>query len=434
MSNSTFPILSVKDNVLTSIDGNKSFFYKIIAKDLSQMDEIQVRNYINNISNGLNQLDTDSYYKFYQISGDSYLQTNSTNLPAFHEVEFERQDHALEIFFGAEEIWSDTGVYDDYISFNGKYIRIFSVSSFSEDEIYLNFIPKEIDYVLHIRRRSKDKAIRKLDNIRSSHLASFMKSKRDFHSEGAYSQAENLLQDLILGNESMFDMEMFFIIGATSLSELNLLSETFFNEMNSRGVRVFSEGQSLIKFKSGLTSIFNELIPGVRPKLNLRLLPNKTGHLKHLLPLHKSYFMKDGIQLRDQSGEEVYFNPFAENLKNRNMLVTGISGGGKSVFVNKIVHNLIQNHPTVILDKGGSFKKLTVYHGGNNLGLKFNPFQFKDPMYLREIILSVVDKNKFEKLEKGKLLKCIKEGILVVKNFWELLDYLKTEFINIDLY
>ncbi|MBG60550.1 MAG: hypothetical protein CMJ16_08845, partial [Peredibacter sp.] len=121
-------------------------------------------------------------------------------------------------------------------------------------------------------------------------------------------------------------------------------------------------------------------------------------------------------------------------IKNRNMLVTGISGGGKSVFVNKIVHHLINDHPTVILDKGGSFKKLTHYHSGSVLESKFNPFHFKDPMYLREIILSVVDAEKFGKLEKGKLLKAIKEALPKSQTFFDLIENLKENFVDIDLY
>ena len=73
--------------------------------------------------------------------------------------------------------------------------------------------------------------------------------------------------------------------------------------------------------------------------------------------------------------------------------------------MNKLVHHLIEKYPAVILDKGGSFKKLAVYHGGHILEKEFNPMQFRDAKYLREIILSVVDPKKFDRLERGKTLK-----------------------------
>lgn len=116
------------------------------------------------------------------------------------------------------------------------------------------------------------------------------------------------------------------------------------------------------------------------------------------------------------------------------MLVTGLSGGGKSVFVNKIVHSLIDDHPTVILDKGGSFKKLTLYHGGEVLSQGINPLQFKCPFYLREFVLSMMDSEKVSKLARGKLLKVIKESLSKCTNFDDLIEFLKVDFPQIDLY
>ena len=105
--------------------------------------------------------------------------------------------------------------------------------------------------------------------------------------------------------------------------------------------------------------------------------------------------MDQGIKFHDSNANEIFFNPFNFDLKNRNMLVTGTVAPEKSVLVNKIVHSLIEDHPVVILDKGGSFKKLTLYHGGTDLKHGIDPFQFKDP-YLREIILSVIDGSRFQ--------------------------------------
>ena len=147
--------------------------------------------------------------------------------------------------------------------------------------------------------------------------------------------------------------------------------------------------------------------------------------------------MDEGIEFFDIFNECIYYNPFSATIQNRNMLVTGSSGGGKSVFVNKVIHSLIKDHPTVILDKGGSFKRLTLYHEGVNLSGKFNPLQFKDPLYLRELILSSCDKEQFNKLERGRLLKTIK-GIVErdpgLTSFLEFLKHLEDDFTGITLY
>ena len=228
-------------------------------------------------------------------------------------------------------------------------------------------------------------------------------------------------------------MELFFLVKASSSEELNIKTKQLSQHLLGKGLKTFVEGQNPSKGKSGLGVIFSDLIPGVRSKFLRRHL-DKTSHLIFLLCLSKSYLMNDGVIFHDNQDEEIFFNPFLPDLKNKNMLVTGTSGAGKSVFVNKLVHHLIEDHPTVILDKGGSFKRLSLYHGGKVLSKGFNPFQFKDPFYLREIILSVVDKEKFGKLEKGQLLKSIKEGIKESKSFHDLLNFLEKDFPSISSY
>jgi type IV secretory pathway VirB4 component len=206
--------------------------------------------------------------------------------------------------------------------------------------------------------------------------------------------------------------------------------------MGQRGVKLFLEGQAPTKLKSGLGTIFSELIPGATPELNKRSHFNKTSHLKYLLPVSQSKLMEGGIPFHDECDQEVFLNPFSSEIKNKNMLVTGLSGSGKSVFVNKLVHKLIDKHPTVILDKGGSFKKLTDYHGGVVLSGGINPMQFKDPIFIREFILSVVDKNEFTKLCRGKLLFLIKEFLASSQeqSFKRLLKFLESEFAGISYY
>ena len=146
--------------------------------------------------------------------------------------------------------------------------------------------------------------------------------------------------------------------------------------------------------------------------------------------------METGIALSDSRGDTFYLDPFLSSLKNKNMLVTGTSGGGKSVFVNKIVHAMIDKHPTVILDKGGSYKRMSLYHEGYVMDGGFNPMQFRDPLYLREFILSLVDPAQFPKLEEGRLLNFIKLALKSdqVAVFSDLVLALEADFPGIGFY
>ncbi len=436
MKQNIFPIVEVKDNEIIALDGNIGQFFEIIAPDLEQLSSLEKDSFYNQVSSSLNELDSKSYFKFYRLNEKNFLETNSRNFSGFESLKTNSSSNHLEYFFESMELYSDIKFFDDYIYMNGSYIKLLSVLNFKDDPIDESIIPIDIDYVLTIRRKDKEQSIKYLEKIRDSHQSSFLKRKKDISSEGAYDQAEELLSDITYGTEEIFEMSLFFLVKANSLSEVGKLTDDFQRFMGYKGIRLYLEGNSPLRGRSGIAQLFNELIPGVRPKLGIRNLPNKTSHLRYLLPLKRSHLMDSGIEFLDTNDAKIFLDPFNKSLKNRNMLVSGLSGAGKSVFVNKVVHHLISKHPTVIIDIGGSFKRLTLYHGGKDLKGGFNPLQFKDPIYLREFILSVVDKDSFSKLDRGRLLSEIKVYLdkKGQSNFDGLIGHLENSFSGIRYY
>lgn len=436
MSGLIFPIVETTENRLIALSGNVGHFFKLLPPDQEQMTMGERSSYYEQISHGLDKLSDGAYYKFYSWGGVSYLETNSKELPEIPNVQVVAQADALKIFFESHELYSDIGIHDDYLSFQGNYWRILSVKGWGSSEIGPDFIPDGVDYVLSIKRCESDRAMKRLDRIRQGHLNSFSKGKRDIESEGAYAESEGLMEDLNYGRESLFLIELFFVVKGLSLENLKESTHELQSLMSTRGVKLYSEGQSLLHLKSGLGELFNELIPGVKPVLSLRTHTDKTTHLRNLLPLTRSFLMEEGIELAGQRGETIFFDPFLKSLKNKNMLVTGTSGGGKSVFVNKIVHALIDKHPTVILDKGASYKRMSLYHDGHVMEGGFNPLQFRDPLYLKEFILALVDPIAFPKLKQGHLLSAIKEALqdIRVQTFADLVSALESTFDGISYY
>ncbi|MBT4789943.1 MAG: hypothetical protein HON90_00100 [Halobacteriovoraceae bacterium] len=434
MNANMFPIVSVDENELTCSRGNRSSFFKIYTIDLDQMDNREQTSMYQTLDRCLNNLEDDKFYKFYHIGCENYLNTNSNIENLSFEVD--ACESPLQTFFGDNDIYSDFAIYDDYLTYNGSYKRVISVKGFDESLVDYCSALSGVDHVLSFRKISNDKAFKKLELIRSAHQGSLTKSKRDFQSEGAYEQAEELIHNLTHGLESIFDFELYFLPKENSLKELNEVTKKLMLSLTQLGITPFIEGHSLKGLKSGLGEIFKELIPGVAPSFKNRSLPNKTTHLKYLIPLDQSYLMDSGISFYDQGFFEIFLDIFDRKFKNRNILVTGSTGGGKSVLVNKIVHTLLPEHPAVILDKGGSFQKLCLYHDGYNLEGKINPLDFKCPYYLREFILSVVDKADFNKLRSAQLLKEIKDFLLSYQgnSFFDLLEYLEDSFLNISLY
>ena len=434
MSKFSFPIAEVYEHKLISIKGDTSYFYEIDGVDLEQMSIIEKDNFFNQLKSKLNILEGDVWLKLYRIDNSLYLNTSVEG----HCLGLDSKlcNNPLKVYFENSDIYSDIGLYNDYLLFNGLNRRILSVRSFSETQIDEYYIPESIDYCISFKKKSKEKALTDLEQIRNAHSAGLSKNKRDFESEGAYTQAEDLIGELTSGNESLFDMELYFLPKANSLESLNLLTFDLIEELNIKGIKTFIEGHSLKELKSGLFDIYKEIIVGVKPSFSFRSIANKTSHLAYLLPIAKSKLMDYGLSLKDISNNDLFFNPFSNDFKNRNMLVTGTTGSGKSVLVNKIVNGLVDKHPTVILDKGGSFRKLCLYHGGYNLSSGINPMQFKCPYFQREFILSVVDKDKFNKLEKGLLLKRIKTYLQdeIDLSHHGMIEFLESDFKGLSLY
>ena len=425
-----FPIAEVNDYQLTSIYGDYSYFYEVDGVDFEQLNDLERDNFFNGLKEKLSTLEKHDWLKLYRLSNRLFI--NTSNIDQILGLDVKKCRNPLETFFENSDIYSDIGIYDDYLLFNGKYRRVISTKSFSDKPIDEYFLPSNIDYCLSFKKKSKSKD---LERVRNAHRAGLAKSKRDFESEGAYSQAEDLINELTNGSESLFEMELFFLPSSTSLEELNRVSFNLIESLSIKGVETFIEGNSFKELKTGLYDIYKEIIVGVKPSFSFRSIPNRAGHLKYLIPLSESFLMNDGIEFLDIHGKSIFFNPFSNSFKNRNMLVSGMSGAGKSVFINKVVHHLATDHPTVILDKGGSFKKTCLYHNGNYLSAGISPMSFRCSYFLREFILSVVDKSHFDKLKRGLLLKRIKEYLHDGESsFYLMLKYLEKDFKDISLY
>ena len=433
MNRFQFPIAEIIDHQLTSIYGDKSYFFEIEGVDLEQFNDLERDNFFSGLKDKLSNLEKHDWLKLYRLRNRLFI--NTSNNDQILGLDVKKCSNPLEIFFENSDIYSDIGIYDDYLLFNGKYRRVLSTKSFSDKSIDEYFLPSNIDYCLSFKKKSKSKALKDLERVRNAHSAGLVKNKRDFESEGAYSQAEDLINELTNDNESLFEMELFFLPSSTSLEELNRVTFNLIENLNMKGVETLIEGHSLKELKTGLFDIYKEIIVGVKPSFSFRSIPNRSGHLKYLIPLSKSFLMNDGIEFLDIHDQSIFFNPFSSSFKNRNMLVSGMSGAGKPVFINKVVHHLAIDHPTVILDKGGSFKKTCLYHNGNYLKSGISPMSFTCSYFLREFILSVVDKSHFNKLKRGLLLKRIKEYLQDGEaSFYLLLKYLEKDFKDISLY
>ncbi|MCC6806958.1 MAG: DUF87 domain-containing protein [Deltaproteobacteria bacterium] len=74
------------------------------------------------------------------------------------------------------------------------------------------------------------------------------------------------------------------------------------------------------------------------------------------------------LMLRTRAGDAVAFDPFADELPAYNGLIVGATGSGKSFFTNLLLANsLAAGGGAVVVDIGGSYRRLTQLFGGTYL-------------------------------------------------------------------
>ncbi len=417
-----FPLFSIDKNSLTSIKGDESSFYKITPPDLEQIEDIEL--FLSSVQEWLVALDASHFFKFYSHKNSIYLNTNfdELDIPNSKCVSCNRP---LDLFF-KDGLYSEINFYEDYHLFNQIYGRILSVKDLPDD-LPINHLSGIGDFVINLQKIDSVKARESLNLKRRLHFSSLFKNIRNIESENSYKEAETILEDVIKGMEALFNVEIFFILRAKAKDELDQLTKDALRRAKEFDLTLRIES-------SGNSYFFANILPGVKPTFKRKLLI-PASYLKTMLPLHGDFVMDDGITFLSKNANKIQFNIFDQRSHNYNLLITGSSGQGKSMLANKLIHEELNNNTkAVILDLGGSFNKLTKFHGGVSFNSKFNPLEFKDPKYLLAFVLSIV-KDPLTFKDQGKLLKTIKTYLKGDNlSFEKLVNYLEKSFNGISYY
>lgn len=184
-----------------------------------------------------------------------------------------------------------------------------------------------------------------------------------------------------------------------------------------------------------------------------RLIPAKQAPL--MLAFDDQYISeKQGVQMCDRRGKPVFIDMWNKAFENRNKLVIGGSGGGKSFTINQVLWSYSRNNQNiVIIDVGASYRKLAKLRKGKYLEYNaenlpsINPFAIdvltEDKKMLFVTIINIMvegDKRKFRNEEVATLNLLFDafyenvEGIPSFKKFFEfLLSKNGNELKHIDL-
>jgi len=445
MSLSQLPIAQIVGSLITKQDGTVSNIIEYFPKDFSQMDNSVgtaycegLKNQLLTITNLNNSLDSritlmermnearkKEIIKFYSLENRFFIESSSE----INILESKPANNYFHYFLSsADDFYSDIVFGEDFFKINGTYFRLINCYEFPDTLIPFSLSHLE-DHVISLSRLSQESAIKNLKNNRKLHVGSLSKGIRDIESEKSYSESELLLEDLISGDDGLFEVEMWFICKSESEVELNQKTHNLISDLRARNVI------PLIETKLSLGSIVPGIFFGVPTALKRSHLLTST-YVTCLLPLDREFLFHDGLELRSRSGVPLYFDNFDQSAENFNVAITGPTGVGKSVFAQKLVdHARLQDRSVVIIDMGASFSKYLEYYGGNVFSKQFNPMEFKCPFFLKEFILSFIPEKEITTKEKGKLFFEIQNALSSkIDTFFDLIKYLENNIPEINYY
>ncbi len=415
------PLFETQGHKLTSLKGEVSSFFEVLPPDLEQVDGDSSIKILREIERSLMNL--EGVLKVYWLKGKLYFNTFSDFEISYGEMI--PCDRPVEVYL--LENGGEINYYENYLTVGPEFIRVLSLKEFPENIRAMDSSGYP-DFVMHLRRYNPIKAKNKLNFKRKLHFSALYKGMRDMESENAFNEAESLLEDVTRNERALFDVEVFFLVRGSSKIELDQATKVFIEQFKLLGASFITE-------ERGLSFFHLSTIPGVAPSFK-RDLPVPSDYLSHFVPMNRDYVMGNGMALHARSGSPVMIEIFNSSSPNYNVLVTGSSGQGKSMIANKILrYELGSGTKGIVLDLGNSFRKNALYHGGVILSEKFNPLQFKNPRYLKEFVLSVID-DKLGKREEGRLYEIIKETVETYQDidFDEFLKVLETNFKGISFY
>jgi Cdc6-like AAA superfamily ATPase len=394
--------------------------------DIEQLNPSGVAGTVGLILKDLKQLSTTSFYRFINNNRSTILISDDQD-PKLHSFKFsEVKDSDLINIYGSSDIHSNIKVGEDYAYINSSYFRFIRIEDFpnTTDLCELQSIGNS---VVQFRRIPPEKAKFKLDMARKQNVSSFNEMIRDIKGEASYTQNEELLEKVTFGDEEIYDFEGWIYVSDINLDGLHRKSMEMISSLKRRGFKVRIED-------IGLTYALKSFLPNFSPSF-----PNKTTvytqFLLNLIPLTEDKLDKKGILYHSKSNNELQFDLFSKDSLFYNAIFIGPPGSGKSFSVGYFCNELIKDGAKIlIVDRGGSYKRLCQYHNGHEIKSSFNPLAIKDPYFIHNFLLASIPDAEFSKSDEGRLLKKIKElNLQSINSLKDLLSELD-DFTNINYY
>ncbi|MBR5227419.1 MAG: DUF87 domain-containing protein [Clostridia bacterium] len=301
----------------------------------------------------------------------------------------------------------------DYIKINNSYSSYLVVKNyFSDIQILESFekllFNKDVSVNICVKKANSSDYTKLLTNVVSKNSSEKKANKfaqRDIDVVNKIEEQAKILRNLIqVENEDVYQVAVYFCITSNTKGELLNKVRNYCNE-------AYSKGFSIVPLN------FRQL-QGYLASLPFRQIDNKffenthkiftTSSLSSLFPFYSDGILElNGICIGESNNKPCIIDFIKRTNNNRNMVIFGSSGAGKSYFVKlMILQYLYKGNPQVIIDLEGEYARLAMELGQTVITMKqFNILEIEESAVNNNMFL----KNKINNICKDLCLEDIAE-------------------------
>lgn len=395
------------------------FLYEFEGVDLEQHSENDLYNLINVIKSQLVNLPSKAFFKFYYLNNKFYLDS-PIDEHLFESLHPSSLKTGVSDFLLNDNLYSDIVFPNDYVKVNGNYFRFVGVMLNSDNVIDFSSLVGVSEYFITFKKIKTNISKDMVDAARKMNHASLYRALADIEGIEVYQENEAMLRRIVSREEELFVCELVFLVRSKTEEELSLKTDTLLKELEARSFSPKIETAALNK-------VFTSYFPGMEPlQQNERLVHGSL--LANFIPVHKDKCASiDDVTFHSRSDYPVYFST-AEG-DSFSTLITGITGKGKTFCAQKILTNELRKGRTLFcIDPKRDYEKFAILNNAHIVEGNINPMQFKDPLYLRDLILSKIPLNSRVDSFDGQLLKSIREtGAYLCDDFFDALELISKD-------
>lgn len=402
-------IFSYSNDTIVDLNGESSIFGKgSLGCDIDYLDDIELNIFLSSIHQKLIQIDN---FKAYLFKDKTFLNT-------FGDTGLIKDSLSLKEFIPLD---SKILFKDDYLVYEQSYFRFFKINSIPP-EVYPAFFESLLCshsfIALSAPKVDKDASLLDLEKKRRFLYSNYLNPFKDPDIDQDLEDSKAMLSHLKNDETTIYKTSLILAIKGKSLEEIN--DKGFFIKKRAK-----TKGLKLSIVLKPNMNFINQIFPGIKPLAKINKDPIKlTSQCLTNLLCSKDVSLHDkGVSLSSTCKSSISFNPFNPNSQNFNMVICGPSGRGKSVLANKIASDLLNQGVKVsIIDKGGSFKKLSMLYANHK---NFLGTLDLDEHNLRDRKAKILDHT-------GNFRHVVGEKLLILDESWELLrecgDYIEEMF------